>query len=122
MNDAQSRGLRILLVEDESLLLMMLEDTLAELGHEVVAVASRVATAMQLAQTAEVDLAILDINIDGEPSYPVAEILTARCIPFLFTTGYGAQGIDANFRDAPVLTKPFTRSDIEEALAQFASR
>jgi CheY-like chemotaxis protein len=115
-SSSQNRSLRVLLVEDESLLAMTLEDMLEELGHRLVGVATRIAKAMQLAHHAELDFAILDVNIDGQPSYPVAEILQARGIAFVFTTGYGAQGIHANFRDAPVLAKPFTRAEMMEVL------
>jgi CheY-like chemotaxis protein len=117
----QNRSLRILLVEDESLLAMTLEDILEDLGHRLVGVASRIAKALHLARTAELDFAILDVNIDGQLSYPVAEILRARGIPFVFTTGYGAQGIDPGFRDAPVLAKPFTRAEIMQALERAAT-
>jgi len=66
---------------------------------------------------AEVDLAVVDVNLAGEPSFPVADALRARGVPFLFTTGYGQQGLPERFADAAVLAKPFRRQDIQDALA-----
>ena len=109
--------LRILIVEDEMLVAMNVEDMLLDLGHEVAGIASRLAPALALAKEAEIDAAILDVNLAGEQSFPVAELLDGRGIPFLFATGYGLQGIEERFRTRVVLQKPFRATDLGEALA-----
>ncbi|HEY0013806.1 MAG TPA: response regulator [Allosphingosinicella sp.] len=114
------RRLRILVVEDEMLVAMNIEDMLLAMGHEVAGIASRLGPALQLAREGEFDLAMLDVNLAGETSFPVAEILRGRGIPFLFATGYGADGIEEGYRGAPVLQKPFRARDLEGALAQAA--
>jgi CheY-like chemotaxis protein len=110
------RRLRILIVEDEMLVAMNIEDMLLGLGHEVAGIAGRLAPALALAQEVEFDVAMLDVNLAGEPSFPVAGILRERGIPFLFATGYGIEGIHEDYRSAPVLQKPFRSRDLREAL------
>ena len=110
--------LRILVIEDEMIIAMLLEDTLAELGHQVAGVAMRVPQAMELAETVEADLAILDINLDGRKSFPVAQALADRGIKVVFASGYGAAGLEPPFLDAIVIRKPFEPSDIRKALQQ----
>ena len=112
------RRLRILIVEDEMLVAMNVEDMLLDLGHEVAGIASRLAPALQLAGDADIDAAILDVNLAGEPSFPVAELLDRRGIPFLFATGYGLQGIEERYRSRILLQKPFRSVDLAEALAK----
>src|SRR5690606_17798512 len=75
---------RVLIVEDESLLVMVLEDLLPELGYEVVATAHSVETALQAMDEHEPDIAILDINLTGAASFPIADELARREIPHLF--------------------------------------
>ena len=110
------RRLRILIVEDEMLVAMNIEDMLLDLGHEVAGLASRLEPALSLAREGEFDIAMLDVNLAGQPSFPVAAILAQRGIPFLFATGYGAKGIAEEYRDYPVLQKPFRVTDLGEAL------
>jgi CheY-like chemotaxis protein len=81
---------RVLVVEDEMTIALLIEDMLTDLGHEVVGLAMRLPQAMELAATAIVDLAILDVNLDGRMSFPVADLLSARGVPFVFATGYGS--------------------------------
>jgi CheY-like chemotaxis protein len=109
--------LRILVVEDEMTIAMLVEDMLLELGHQVVDLAMRLPQAAELASTADLDLAILDVNLDGRKSFPIAEILGERGIPFIFATGYGASGVDPAFQGYPVLTKPFLVEDLDAAIA-----
>lgn len=109
-------GLRILVVEDELAISMLLEDMLSELGLEVVGPAARLAAAMALAEKEPIDLAMLDVNVAGEPIYPVLEVLSRRSIPYAFSTGYGSAGISEPHRDRPVLQKPFTQYDLEKML------
>ena len=111
-----SRPLRILVVEDEMLVAMNIEDMLLDLGHEVAGLASRLEPALSLAREGLFDLAMLDVNLAGQASFPVADALRERGIPFLFATGYGVQGIAEEYRSAPVLQKPFRARDLEDAL------
>jgi CheY-like chemotaxis protein len=107
---------RILLVEDEAIIAIMIEDMLADLGCEVVGPAANVAEAIRLAQTEPLAGAFLDVNIAGTSIYPVADLLSARQIPFVFVSGYGAGGIDPRFVGTPVLSKPILDVDLERAL------
>jgi len=112
MNQAESRP-RVLLVEDEALIAMLLEDMLSDLGCDVIATAPQIDEAVALARTETIDLAIVDINLRGVPAYPVACALRERRIPFAFVTGYGAAGTDPAYRDVPVLQKPFRGEHLE---------
>lgn len=109
-------NLRIMVVEDEGIVLMLLEDMLSGMGHEVVASASNIEGASKLAREADVDLAILDVNLNGHPTYPLAETLTSRGIPFIFATGYGNSALKSEWRSAKILQKPFTESDLEKVI------
>lgn len=109
-------ALRILIVEDEMTIALMLEDMILDMGHIVVDLPMRLPPALAAAHTAEIDFALLDVNLDGVKSYPVAQVLTERGIPFAFATGYGAQGLDPDFADRPVLQKPFTAQDLRKAI------
>jgi CheY-like chemotaxis protein len=112
-------GLRILLVEDEAMVAMIIEDTLNDLGCEILGPMSSIERALAAAQTTErIDGAFLDVNLRGELVYPVAEALEARGVPFAFVTGYGEQGIDERFRSAPVLTKPFLPETVEQLVTR----
>ena len=115
------RRLRILIVEDEMLVAMNIEDMLLALGHEVAGIASRLAPALALAAECEIDVAMLDVNLAGEPSFAVADILDRRGIPYLFATGYGRDGIAPAYRAAPVLQKPFRSGELRDAIGQAAS-
>jgi CheY-like chemotaxis protein len=112
-------GLKVLVVEDEALVSMLLEDMLADHGCEVAATASRIGQALDLlADPALVfDAAILDVNLGGDPIFPVAEALAARGSPFVFATGYGAGGLPEFWRNRPTLQKPFSHADVGRALA-----
>lgn len=116
MEGGQFRNLRVLLVEDESLVAMLIEDVLLDLNCAVTVRATTLADALDKAATADFDLAILDVNLNGSPAYPVAELLLSRGIPFLFSTGYGMAGIPEALRVVPILTKPFMEADVERAL------
>ena len=109
-------GMRVLVVEDEALISMMLEDFLTEIGCEVVATAARLPDAVEKAQTVSMDVAVLDVNLAGQVSYPVAEILRQRAIPFLFATGYGTASLPENLRGTQVLSKPFMLEQLSRAL------
>jgi DNA-binding NtrC family response regulator len=113
---------RLLIVEDEYLIRLLLEDMLVDLGCTIGAVASSLAEGRTLAAGAEIDLAILDVNIDGEQVFPIADILKGRGVPFIFITGYGARGLPESYRDAPTLQKPFQMQELEKTLARVLSR
>ena len=108
--------LRVLIVEDEMLVAMNIEDMLLELGHEVAGLASRLSPALALAADAELDAAVLDVNLAGEQSFAIADLLDKRGIPFLFATGYGLGGIEERYRGRTVLQKPFRLADLGAAL------
>jgi CheY-like chemotaxis protein len=118
--DSVCAGLNVLVVEDETLVLFNLEDVLAELGCIVVGPAMRVDQAAELAAAAETDVAILDVNLAGQPVFPVAAALAARGVPIIFATGYGRAGLPAEWQDRPVLVKPYTADDVEQALGVIA--
>jgi len=108
---------RILVVEDEYLIRMLLEDMLADLGYTVAAALGTMAEARAFAESGEFDLAILDVNLDGEAIYPVADILAKRGLPFVFVTGYGERGLAEPYRIRPSLQKPFQVEQMKKALA-----
>jgi two-component sensor histidine kinase/CheY-like chemotaxis protein len=110
-------GNRVLLVEDEALVAMVMRDMLTELGYHVVGPFSRSGDAEAAAKDERVDAAVLDINLDGDMVYPVADVLAARGIPFVFVTGYGAESIEQRFADVPVLQKPIERQMLEAVFA-----
>ena len=109
---------RLLIVEDEYLIRLLLEDMLVEFGCSIAAVASNLEEGKKAAQTTEIDLAILDVNIDGHQVFPIADILRGRKLPFIFITGYGARGLPDAYRDTPTLQKPFQMQDLKATLAR----
>jgi CheY-like chemotaxis protein len=112
MTVGQEARSRVLLVEDEAMIAMLMEDMLGELACEVVATIGQFDDAMAAADTGVFDLAFLDVNLGGVPVYPVAAVLRARGIPFAFVTGYGSAGGDAANPQAPILQKPFQSQDL----------
>ncbi len=110
------QGLRVLVVEDEAAISLLLEDMLLDFGCEVIGPAARLAAALDAVERETVDLAILDVNVAGEPIYPVAETLARKGVPFVFSTGYGSAGIKDAYRDRPVLQKPFAQHDLQQKL------
>ena len=108
---------RILLVEDEPLIAMMLEDFLDALGKTLAGTADSVAPALALIEAGGIDAAILDVNLRaGEQSWPVADALAARGIPFVFATGGTQDGLIDTHRERPTLAKPFTMDGVAKAL------
>lgn len=113
---APQPGYKVFVVEDEFLIRMLLEDMLADLGHDIAAVAGSVTEATELAKSSQFDLAILDVNLDGRDVYPVADILTDRGLPFIFVTGYGGRGLPEPYRERPTLQKPFQLEDLRKTM------
>lgn len=109
-------GRRVLVVEDEMMVLMNIEGALADMGCSAVSAAATVDDALALLETERFDVAMLDVNLSGEPSYRVADALALRAIPFVFSTGYGEHGIEAQFGDRPVLRKPYSDEQLGAAL------
>ena len=115
-------GLRVLIVEDEALVSMLLEAMLEDLGCIVVGPAGRIAEATQLLQAPDaIDVALLDVNVAGEQVFPVAEALKAAGKPFAFSTGYGEAGVDDGWRGALSLQKPYTFDDVRVVLEKLAA-
>jgi CheY-like chemotaxis protein len=119
MPDILKAGLRkpsVLLVEDEVMIRMMVADMLEELGYRIAGEAGDIDEAVRLVQATEFDIAILDVNVNGKVITPVAEALKLRGRPFVFASGYGAQGLPEKFRDCPALQKPFQIDALARAI------
>lgn len=114
--DRRLEGLRVLVVEDEGAVALLIEDMLEDLGCVVAGSAARVADALRLLETPAFDLALLDANLAGEKVDAVAAALTERELPFAFASGYGPEGVPAAFRHAPVLRKPFRQAELATVL------
>ena len=116
---------RILIVDDEPLISAMTEDWLSELGHIVVGPAHDLAAALKLAET-DVDAAIVDVSLGKDLSYPLADALSARGVPFALASGYGPEGIEPRYRARSTLGKPFQfatfRRVVDELLAEGGTR
>lgn len=113
-------GLRVLVVEDEMMVSMLIEDMLTDLGCHVVGPAARLDEALSLAEHAELDCAVLDVNLGGQSTFPVADLLRAKGAPFAFATGYGDAGLREVDRDCLVLQKPFREVDLAKVLRSLA--
>jgi CheY-like chemotaxis protein len=111
-----SASRRVLIVEDDVMIRMLMEDMLSDLGFAVAAEASRVHEALAAVNGMAIDIAILDVNLSGETTCPVAEALAARGTPFVFATGYGEHGLPQQFRDRPLLKKPFQIDGLKRML------
>uniref|UniRef100_B0T6I7 Response regulator receiver protein n=1 Tax=Caulobacter sp. (strain K31) TaxID=366602 RepID=B0T6I7_CAUSK len=109
-------GWRILLVEDEALVAYLLEDMLADVGCTVVGLAARVDQALELIRTIPIDAAVLDVCLDNEFSYPIADALLARGIPFMFSTGYARDRLRDGYKGFPMLQKPYHPRELEKIL------
>ena len=116
------KGLRVLVVEDEMMVSMLIEDMLSDMGCTVVGPASRLDEAMELAQAGGIDCAVLDVNLGGQPIFPVADLLRERGCPFAFATGYGDAGLRDADRGTPVLQKPFREGDLARVLGDLRAK
>ena len=111
------QGKTVLIVEDEALIAMLFEDLLSDFGCTVVGPAMSVRQAMDLAGSAAFDIAVLDVNLNGEASFPVATLLETRGVPFVFSSGYGASGLPPEWQGRPTLPKPFSSDEVADVLA-----
>jgi CheY-like chemotaxis protein len=109
-------GRRILVVEDEMLVALLLHDMLIDLGCRVVGPAASVAEALEMIETRPLDAAMLDVNLGGQMSYPVADALIARNLPFVLSTGYASNRLQEGYRRLPALQKPYHATELCEAL------
>jgi CheY-like chemotaxis protein len=120
---ASSNKLSVLIVEDETMIRVLLCDMLVELGHEIAGQAGRVDEALTLVcSPLAFDLAILDVNLDGKTVEPIAAAVERRGLPFVFATGYGEAGVPERFRGRPFLEKPFAIADLSDLLHVIAGR
>jgi CheY-like chemotaxis protein len=106
----------VLVVEDEMMVVFMLQDLLADWGCDVVASAMHIGDAVDKARTLQFDIAVLDVNLAGNPVDPVADLLAKRGIPFVFATGYGLASLPAGHDSRTVLTKPYSADELKRAL------
>ena len=113
-----ARPLKVLVVEDESLVALDIENMLEEMGCKVVASVPRLVRALDLASRLDFDVAVLDINLAGEVVYPLAFRLAARGIPFVFSTGYSTASLPPELSDRPILKKPVMLANLKRAVAQ----
>lgn len=110
-------GRRVLVVEDESLVAMLLETMLEDMGCTVFGTAARIEDALEMiAGDARPDAALLDVNVAGQTVYPVAEALDRKGVPLVFSTGYGQGGLAAGWEGRPTVQKPYTEAMIRDAL------
>jgi CheY-like chemotaxis protein len=114
--DAQLSGRRILIVEDEPMVAWVLDDMLNDFGCAVVGTADRIEEAVAMIGEHDIDAVVLDVNLRSVMSYPVADMLVARRVPFVFTTGYARTRLLEAYRAFPYLLKPYHRSAMREAL------
>ena len=111
----------VLLAEDEMMVAMMLEDRLEQFGYQVLK-AARLTACLALAESEPIDVAILDINLAGETSFPVAEVLRLRGIPFVFSSGYGDEGLPETWKGTKVLQKPYDTKQLIAILDTLLTR
>ena len=111
-------GRSVLVVEDEMLVAWLLEDMLVELGCLVVGPAASVKQALAMIEANAIDVAVLDVNLNGEMSYSVADALAARGVPFVFVTAYAKDRMLSGYQSFPVLQKPFHRAELRATLAR----
>lgn len=121
--DSILAGVRVFVVEDETLVLIDIEDCLADAGATIIGPAMNLAQAVQIAESEqEIDIALLDINVQGEQVFPAAEILRRRNVPILFASGYGKSSLTGEWSEMPVAPKPYAMSEVVATLAKLVNR
>ena len=116
MASSMAGGKRVLIVEDEALVRLMLGEMLTDLGHEIAAEASRLDAALRMAAEMDYDLAVLDLNLGKGITLDVAEIVLERGKAMILSTGYGAAGLDSKYRNCVVLQKPYSQEALGRAV------
>jgi CheY-like chemotaxis protein len=109
---------KVLVVEDEMMIAMLIEDMLEEFGCKLIGPATSVPHALDLIGQERVEIAVLDLNLDGQDTYAIADALQCKNVPFIFATGYGSAGLRKEYGNRPVLQKPFQARDLEIALTE----
>jgi CheY-like chemotaxis protein len=118
LNRQELSNRKVLVVEDEMMIAMLIEDMLDELGCTLVGPATNVPRALDLIDKQQIEVAVLDLNLDGQDTYAIADALQRKNLPFIFATGYGSAGLRKEYGNRPVLQKPFQISDLEVALVE----
>jgi len=117
LSNIDLKGLRVLIIEDESMVAMLMEDMLHDIGCTVVGMVARFDDALKQATTGPAfDVALLDVNLNGKQTFPIAEVLAARGARFIFATGYGEAILPQSLQGGPILQKPFEQEALERAL------
>ena len=117
MSKRELSNRKVLVVEDEMMIAMLIEDMLDEFGCRLVGPATSVPRALELIGNELIEIAILDLNLDGKDTYAIADALQRNNVPFIFATGYGSAGLRQEYENRPVLQKPFQQKELETALA-----
>ena len=120
--DLKTAAPRVLVVEDEMTVAMLIEDMVNELSFEIAAVVPRLEDAMRLVDSDDFDVAMLDVHLNGKTVFPFAAELDKRGVPYLFATAYGGRGIPEQFKDHMVLEKPFGPLELGRALLRLTGR
>jgi len=108
--------LKVLIVEDEAAIAMLIEDMFMDLGCENIYSIANLGKALIEVEKEDFDICLLDVNLGGQEIYPAADILIRKEVPFLFSTGYGAQGLNDKYKNFPVIQKPFMQDDLQKKL------
>ncbi|MDO9503141.1 response regulator [Falsiroseomonas sp.] len=112
---------RVLVIEDEALVAMLVEDALLDAGFQVLGPAATVEEALRFLEGERPDAVVLDLNLAGETSTPVADLLAARGIPYVIATGYGASGLPPGHQNAMVLAKPYDPGELIAMLGRLCA-
>ena len=118
MSKRELSNRKVLVVEDEMIIAMLIEDMLDEFGCKLVGPATNVPRALELIGKESIDVAVLDLNLDGKDTYAIADALQRKSVPFIFATGYGSTGLRQEYGNRPVLQKPFQARDLSTALTE----
>ena len=118
MSKRELSNRKVLVVEDEMMIAMLIEDMLDEFGCKPVGPATNVPRALELIGKESIDIAVLDLNLDGKDTYAIADALQRKNVPFIFATGHGSTGLRPQYGNRPVLQKPFQARDLETALTE----
>ena len=118
MSKRELSNRKVLVVEDEMMIAMLIEDMLDEFGCKLVGPATNVPRALELIGKESIEVAVLDLNLDGQDTYAIADALQRKNVPFIFATGYGSTGLRQEYGNRPVLQKPFQARDLETALTE----
>lgn len=113
-------GLRVLVIEDETPIALMIEDMLEDMGCRIAGCAASIGEALRCIEAGGFDFALLDLNLGDTNAGPVADALAKSGVPFVFASGYGRAGVPFHLKDRPVIRKPFTAADLKRVLSEHA--